>query len=102
MELVLLALPFLAFLACPLMMLFCLVGMRKMGCSMSRAGDAQTPPVTGPDQVATLQRQLQTIQADLAVLHPSETPAPHPAVVRLDAPRRGSQPEVTHAARHLV
>ncbi len=102
MELVLLALPFLAFLACPLMMLFCVVGMRKMGCSTSRTGDAQTPLATRPEQVAALQRQLQTIQAELTALQAREALAPHPAGVRLDAPRRDSQPEVTHAARHLV
>jgi hypothetical protein len=79
MEVLLLALPF---LACPLMMLFCLVGMRKMGCATSRAGDAPTSLAARPDQVAALQRQLQTIQAELAALQPSETPVPHPAHIR--------------------
>ncbi len=55
MEFILLALPF---LACPLMMLFCIVGMRKMGCSTSRTGDAQGALATRPDHVAALQRQL--------------------------------------------
>ncbi len=82
MELILLALPFLAFLACPLMMLFCIVGMCKMGCSTLRRGDAQAPLATRADQVAALQRQLQTIQAELAALQPSETPVPRPADVR--------------------
>lgn len=104
MELVLLALPFLAFLACPLMMLFCIVGMRQMGCSTSRTGDAQTLPATRPDQVAALQRQLQTIQAELATLHPSETPAPRPAAVRREASGHvtGAGSELVHAARPLA
>ncbi len=104
MELVLLALPFLAFLACPLMMLFCVVGMRKMGCSTSRTGDAQTPLATRPEQVAALQRQLQTIQAEFTALHPIETPVSLPAAVRLEAPGRGAGggSEVAHAARRPV
>lgn len=101
MERVLLVLPFLALLVCPLTMLFCIVGMRKMGCSTSRAGDAQTPPATRPDHVAALQRQLLTIQAELAALHPSETPAPRPAAVRREAPGHvtGAGPELVQAAR---
>ncbi len=101
MELVLLALPF---LACPLMLLFCIVGMRKMGCSTSRTGDAQGALATRPDQVAALQRQLQTIQAEFTALHPIETPVSLPAAVRFEAPGQGAgaRSEVAHAARHLV
>ncbi len=106
MELVLLALPFLAFLACPLMMLFCIVGMRKMGCSTSRTRDTQTPLVTRPDQVAALQWQLQTIQAELAALQPRETPVSLPAAVRLEAPGRGAsvgvEAKMAHATRRPV
>ncbi len=101
MELILLALPFLAFLACPLMMLFCIVGMRKMGCSTSRTGDAPASLATRADQVAALQQQIQTIQAELAALQPSETPAPRRGAVRIEAPGRGTgaESELAHAAR---
>ncbi len=104
MELVLLVLPFLAFLACPLMMLFCIVDMRKMGCSTSRTRDAQTPLVTRPNQVAALEWQLQAIQAELAALQPRETPVSLPAAVRLEAPGQGAGAgsEVAHATRRPV
>ena len=64
MESALTALPFLAFLACPLMMLFCLVGMRKMGCSTPRTTAGQTREAG----IIALQDQLTAVQSELAAL----------------------------------
>ena len=64
-------LPYLAFLACPLMMVFCVVGMRKMGCStdarpVDAAADARQR--SGPEQVAALQAQLARLQSEQAAI----------------------------------
>ncbi len=108
MELVLIALPFVAFLACPLMMLFCVVGMRKMGGSSPRTGDSQVASVSRPEQVASvsppeqvaaLQRQLQAIQGQLAALPPADAPVRlAPATVQ-DVSGRWVGSEVGHEAR---
>jgi len=98
MELVLIALPFVAFLACPLMMLFCVFGMRKMGGSSRRTRDSQVTPVTRPDQVAALQRQLQAIQGQLAALPPAGPPAQGAPAAELDVLGRWAGSEVAHEA----
>jgi len=68
MDLALTALPFLVFLACPVMMLFCVVGMRKMGCSSPRTKEAQTAAPSREVRVAALEGQLATVQSELAAL----------------------------------
>ena len=73
MELVLAMVPFLAVLACPLMMLLCVVGMHRMGHGASRAGT--TAPVgSRGERVAILHQQLRAIQAELAA-HEATPPA---------------------------
>jgi len=68
MELVWTVLPFLAFLACPLMMLVCMRGMGKAGHGAARMGDSPAASGLPSERVAALQQQLQTIQAELAML----------------------------------
>lgn len=72
MDLALTALPFLVFLACPVMMLLCVVGMRKMGCSSPRTKEAQTAAPSREVRVAALEGQLATVQSELAKLRPAE------------------------------
>lgn len=66
METLWVALPFLVFLACPLMMVFCFLGMRKMGCSTPQTSPAEAPAGTAEEQVAALKRQLAAVEANLA------------------------------------
>ena len=67
MELVLAMVPFLAVLACPLMMLLCVVGVHRMGRGASQVGT--TAPVgSGHERVAMLHQQLRAIQAELTAL----------------------------------
>ena len=70
MELFMSVLPFVALLACPLMMVFCVFGMRKMGCA-APATTSQAPA----ERVAALQQQLGAIQTELAALQATETRA---------------------------
>ena len=68
------ALPFLFILACPLMMVVCMFGMRKKGSDAPAVGtqvESQLPEA----RVAALQQQLQVIQAELTALQPAPTPA---------------------------
>ena len=60
-------LPLLVFAACPLMMVFCYFGMRKMGCSTesapaARLAQAPARNLSAPEQVAALQAQLNRLQ----------------------------------------
>ena len=75
MDTIVAALPLVAFLACPLMMGFCLFGMRKMGCSAQSTdipADAQLPE----ERVAALQQQLHAVQAELHSLQNTAPQAP--------------------------
>ena len=94
MELVLAALPLLAFLACPLMMLVCVVGIRRMGCGTPQANPAPPPTGTREERAAALQQQLRAVQAELSALQQAEA-----GVVGRDD-RPASVPHGTaHAAR---
>ena len=81
MELVWSVLPFVAFLACPLMMVLCMMGMRKAGCASPQAGSREVVSTAHPQQVEALQHRLQAIQAELASLRTTEAGA-----VDADAP----------------
>lgn len=72
MELVLAALPFLAFLACPLMMLVCVVGMRRMGRGAPQANPAPAPTGTREERMAALHQQLRAVQAELGAVRQAE------------------------------
>lgn len=96
MDMVLAVLPFLFFLACPLMMVFCMFGMRKKG------GDAPTTQTQAAsplpaERVAALQVQLQDIQTELAALQSPPPPALTP-VTSSDRPI-DLMPGAAHAAR---
>lgn len=93
MELVLAALPFLAFLACPLMMLFCVVGMRRMGCGASQESPAPAPTGTRGERVDALQQQLRAVQAELSALQQVEAGA----AARDDRPA-----SIPHGAAHAA
>ena len=99
MEFALTALPLLAFLACPLMMVVCFVGMRKMGCSAPRMTERQTAGQTDALRVTALQDQLTAVQSELASLRAEEAP-PYadrfPQTIRSNA---SSAPQVRHVAR---
>lgn len=94
MDLVWSVLPFVAFLACPLMMVLCVAGMRKMGCAAPAPADAAATLAPRPQQVEALQRQLRAIQDELVTLRASEANAPHAAAKadehQLDNPMPGT------------
>jgi hypothetical protein len=73
-------LPFLAFLACPLMMVLCFVGMRRM---VSPAHDTPTQTTEqSEERVAELQRQLASIEAELAELSATKESESSPSPVQ--------------------
>lgn len=85
MELVWSVLPFVALLACPLMMVFCLTGMRKMGCAAPPATQAQAESQLPAARVVALQQQLRAIQDELTALQAVQPQAPR--IGNEDAPR---------------
>lgn len=93
------ALPFLLFLACPVMMVFCMRGMRKAGCSTSKPGETQG---SREERIAALEGQLATIQTELTALHTAEA-TPSSAVSR-EANGSGvtQLPEVAHASQGSI
>ena len=96
MEFALTALPLLAFLACPLMMLFCVVGMRKMGCSTPRTTAGQT----GEADITALQNQLTAVQSELAALREADAQPSADRFPRAIRPDTASAPQVTRVVRH--
>ena len=67
MDWILGLLPLLLFAACPLMMVFCFFGMRKMGCATestpaNSAATAPTQNLSASEQIAALQAQLSQLQ----------------------------------------
>ena len=69
MDWILGLLPLLVFAACPLMMVFCFFGMRKMGCSTESAPATSAATVSAQnlsatEQIAALQTQLSQLQFD--------------------------------------
>ena len=59
-------LPLLLFAACPLMMVFCFFGMRKMGCATESA--PATSAATAPIQNLSPSQQIVALQAQLSQL----------------------------------
>ncbi len=98
MEFALTALPLLAFLACPLMMLFCVVGMRKMGCSTPRTTAGQT----GEAGITALQNQLTAVQSELAALREAEAQLSADRFPRAIRPETATTSQVTRVVRHPV
>ena len=96
MDVVLAVLPVLAFLACPLMMVFCLFGMRKTG-GDAPAAQSQAASQLPEERVAALQLQLQEIQGELAALQPTPPPTLAP-VTSSDRPV-DLVPGAVHAAQ---
>jgi len=96
MEFALTALPLLVFLVCPLMMLFCVVGMRKMGCSSPRTTAGQT----GDAGITALQNQLTAVQSELAALREAEAQPSADRVPRAIRPETPSTSQLTRVVRH--
>lgn len=91
-------LPFAFFLACPLMMVVCMRGMRKKG------GDAPVVETQAASQlpearVAALQQQLQAIQTELTALQPAPPPPPIVAPISRRDGRVDSDSGAAHGAR---
>ena len=103
MEFALAALPFLLFLACPLMMVVCVAGMRRAGCSTSSAAAEDTSVQPREARVAALEGQLAMIQTELQVLRMTKDarPAPEPSP-SAGRSRDDHRPEVDRAARQPV
>ncbi len=71
-------LPYLPALACPLLMLLCMAGMRRMDRSAGRAGQATG---SAADRIAELERELAALRAERQrpdVPNGQPTPQPHP------------------------
>lgn len=96
MELALTVLPFLVLLVCPLVMLVCVVGMRRMGCSAPPTTEAQTAGQPREARVAALEDQLAAVQSELAVLRIAEGQSPSPQAICSET---AAAPEVTRVAR---
>ena len=96
MDFALTVLPLLVFLVCPLMMLFCVVGMRKMGCSTPRttAGQAAEAGIT------THHHQLTAVQSELAALREAKAQRSSDRLPRAIRPETASTLQVTRVARH--
>lgn len=99
MEFLLAGLPFLFFLACPLMMVLCMVGMRKKGCSAPSASVGPTSSASPEARAAALENQLMTIQSELLALRTEEAKRAcdnHHDAVRLGAT---ATPEAGHVTQ---
>jgi hypothetical protein len=73
MEMVSILVPVLAFLACPLMMVFCMFGMSRLGGGPARGAEPREPVRNPEARVFVLQRHLQASQDELAVLQAAES-----------------------------
>lgn len=102
MEFALSALPYLFFLACPLMMVFCVVGMRKSGCNTSSSAVQDTSAQPREARVAALEGQLAMIQTELQALRREDVRPASATSAGTSRPRADHQPEVEHGARQLA
>ncbi len=74
-------------LACPLLMLVCMAGMRRMGGTPART--EEPPPASTADRIAHLERELAALRAeqqDTAADPAPIPPAPAPARSHADPP----------------
>jgi hypothetical protein len=76
MEIVLSVLPFLVFLACPIMMAFCFFRMRRKGGDSPPSTEAEPGFQLSEERIAALQQQLHAIQAEPTTLQGLEAQAP--------------------------
>jgi hypothetical protein len=72
-------LPYLPALACPLLMLVCMAGMRRMAGTPART--QEPPPASAADRIARLERELAALRAEQPAGQPPgpADPAPVPA-----------------------
>jgi hypothetical protein len=78
-------------LACPLLMLVCMAGMRRMGGAPART--EEPPPASTADRIARLERELATLRAEQ-----HDTPADPGPIPAAPAPAR-SGPDLPSARR---
>ena len=100
MDVIWSVLPFLALLACPLMMLFCVFGMGRMG---RRAGTHDAAIAGTPEErLVQIQRELAAVRMELAMRQ--EGAAPAASQDAADTPDRplDAAPAPAHAARRLA
>jgi hypothetical protein len=71
MDVIWSVLPFLALLACPVLMAFCMFGMNKFGRGTAQPDASYKSGVNLAERVLVLRQQLEAIQDELAVLQPS-------------------------------
>ena len=76
MNVALTALPFLLFLACPLMMVFCVLGMRKSTCTTPSPAMAPASTESREARVAALESQLRVVSTELRTLQLEDASAP--------------------------
>ncbi len=70
-------------LACPLLMLVCMAGMRRMG---GTPAQTQRPPASTADRIARLEQELAALRAEQQDTLADRAPVPaRPAPVRSDA-----------------
>jgi hypothetical protein len=78
-------------LACPLLMLVCMVGMRRMGGTPAQS--QEPPPANTADRIARLEQKLAALRAEQqdTPADPAQLP-PTPAPARSDADSPSAQP----------
>lgn len=96
MEFLVAALPFLAFLACPLMMVFCMAGMRKAGCGAPKGGETQG---SREERIAALEGQLAAIRTELSALGAAEAAPSGDANRGANRPGATAVPEMAYASQ---
>ena len=91
-------LPFLLFLACPAMMLFCMFGMGKLGRDRS-AASGLPESLSAEERLLALRQQLQAIQSELDALEVVRHVGHGDAVANDGARQVADLPGATHAAQ---
>ncbi len=99
MDMLSAVLPFAFFLACPLMMVFCMFAMRHKG-SGAPAVETQAESQLPEARVAALQQQLQAIQTELTALQPAQTSQPAVAPVSSSDRRVDIDSGAAHGTRY--
>jgi hypothetical protein len=102
MEFVLSALTFLVLLACPLMMVFCVAGIRKAGCNPSSENAPDTSGLPWEARVAAFEGRLATIQAELQAIRTEDEKIQPASALDMDRSEPDRQPEVDRAAPQTV
>jgi hypothetical protein len=81
-------LPYLPALACPVLMLLCMAGMRRMGSSPAQSpSETEQPPARTDQRIAQLERELAALRAERQhASEPAGRPYAAPAPLRVEQP----------------